>query len=96
MIEAILSVLRAALAALGLLAIPDPAVVGALGTVALVVMAATLLAVAALALVDIGAGRASPVRATRDAALSAPLAQSDPDAAGHVRPRGPDVAASAA
>lgn len=94
--DALWSALRAVLAVVGLLALPDPAVVGAFGTVALVVMVATLLVVAALASIGVDAGRASPIQATRAALLAAPLSQSDPDAAGHVRPRGPDVAASAA
>lgn len=40
--------------------------------------------------------RGSPTHPTRRSELSAPLTQSDPDAAGHVRRRGPGEAAPAA
>lgn len=96
MIEAIGTLLRATLAALGLLALVAPDMSGSLVTVAVVALALTLLAVA---VVTAGTGskrNTSADHPTRRAELVAPLAQSDPDAAGHVRRRGPGRVPAAA
>ena len=75
---------------LGIVAIPDAATVGL--AIALVALATLTIAVA-LSLVPPGEGASPhPLRAID---VSAPLAQSDPDAAGHPRPRAPGVAVAA-
>lgn len=94
MFESIGSVLHLVLVSLGIIASADP------GTV--VVATAMTLAIAAIA-IALHARRG--LRATTGAAVSrprraidvsVPLAQSDPDAAGHARPRAPGLVASAA
>lgn len=97
MIDAIGSVLRVALAAIGLLALADPAATtGSLAAAAVILLAVTVLVVAATAATTATGRGAAPRHPTRRIELSAPLSQSDPDAAGHVRRRGPGQAASAA
>lgn len=74
-------------AALGIIAVPDAA---ALGLAIALVALATLTIVVALSLAPPSASSAPhPLRAID---VSAMLAQSDPDAAGHPRPRAPGVA----
>ncbi|WP_091226973.1 DUF6412 domain-containing protein [Microbacterium sp. 3J1] len=77
-------------AALGVVALPDAAALG----VAIALVALTTLTIAlALSLVPPSARSAPhPLRAIDVSTL---LAQSDPDAAGHPRPRAPGVAVSA-
>ena len=76
-------------ATLGIVAVPDAA---ALGLAIALVALATLTIVVALSLVPPSASSAPhPLRAID---VSAMLAQSDPDAAGHPRPRAPGVAAA--
>lgn len=77
-------------AALGIIAVPDAA---ALGLAIALVALATLTIVVALSLAPPSASSAPhPLRAID---VSAMLAQSDPDAAGHPRPRAPGVAVAA-
>ncbi|MBT2473775.1 hypothetical protein J7E68_04095 [Microbacterium sp. ISL-103] len=76
--------------ALGIVALPDAAAIGV--AIALVALT-TLTLVVALSLVPPTAGSAAhPLRAIDVSTL---LAQSDPDAAGHPRPRAPGVAVPA-
>ena len=76
-------------ATLGIVTVPDAA---ALGLAIALVALATLTIVVALSLVPPSASSAPhPLRAID---VSAMLAQSDPDAAGHPRPRAPGVAAA--
>lgn len=76
----------------GLLATPEPGALGlAIAVVAAVVAVAVVLAVGA----PCRASRSGP-HPRRAIDLSCPLAQSDPDAAGHPRPRAPAFAAAAA
>lgn len=76
-------------ATLGIVAVPDAA---ALGLAIALVALATLTIVVALSLAPPSANSAPhPLRAIDVSAL---LAQSDPDAAGHPRPRAPGVAAA--
>ncbi|MDI9892968.1 DUF6412 domain-containing protein [Microbacterium sp. NPDC016588] len=63
---------------------------------ALALAAAVVLTVAVAVLVFRLLADAPPARPTRPIDPSAPLAQSDPDAAGHPRPRAPGRAAPAA
>lgn len=96
MIDTFVALLRAALAGLGLLTFVDPTDAGTLAAVAVVLLSVAALVVATLtASTPVGA-RGSRAHPTRRAELAAPLAQSDPDAAGHVRRRGPGRAAAAA
>lgn len=95
MIETIAALLRAMLTGLGLIAVLDPVSTGSLVAVAVLVLSVAALVVVALATLyaDPRGPRTHPTRHTE---LTAPLAQSDPDAAGHVRRRGPGLAAAAA
>ncbi|ODT28273.1 MAG: hypothetical protein ABS63_05030 [Microbacterium sp. SCN 70-27] len=95
MIETIAALLRAMLTGLGLIAVLDPVSTGSLVAVAVLVLSVAALVVVALA--TLYAGPSGPrTHPTRHTELTAPLAQSDPDAAGHVRRRGPGLAAAAA
>ena len=95
MIETIAALLRAMLTGLGLIAVLDPASTGSLVAVAVLVLSIAALVVVALA--TLHAGPSGPrTHPTRHTELTAPLAQSDPDAAGHVRRRGPGLAVAAA
>ncbi|MBN9224664.1 MAG: hypothetical protein J0I51_07875 [Microbacterium sp.] len=83
------------LTGLGLIAVLDPVSTGSLVAVAVLVLSVAALVVVALA--TLYAGPSGPrTHPTRHTELTAPLAQSDPDAAGHVRRRGPGLAAAAA
>jgi hypothetical protein len=91
MLDAVNALLLVALSALG--AGPVPSVAGG-------VVAVALVAVSVLALVVVAVGAASaplrrPAHPSRAMAPSRPLAQSDPDASGHPRPRAPGHAAPA-
>lgn len=96
MIDVIADILRGMLAVLGLLALADAAGGGPVLTVAVVAIAALLLAVAVLTATALHRPPGHALHPTRRAELTAPLAQSDPDAAGHVRRRGPGRLAAAA
>lgn len=86
--------LRVVLDVLGLLVAVDPSLSGSALTVALLALAVLTLALLATA-VHAGTRGAAP-HPTRRIELTAPLAQSDPDAAGHVRRRGPGQVTAAA
>lgn len=95
MIETIAALLRAMLTGLGLIAVLDPVSTGSLVAVAVLVLSVAALVVVALA--TLHAGPSGPrTHPTRHTELTAPLAQSDPDAAGHVRRRGPSLVVAAA
>lgn len=96
MIDVVLSAVRLSLATLALVALSDPAALGVAGTVAVIIVSLVALAVATVAVTVPPAERGSRRHPTRDAELTAPLAQSDPDAAGHVRRRGPGAVLAAA
>ncbi len=78
------SVLSVVLAALGLVSVPDAAALGL--AIALVAVTALVVAVALSIRPASGTRAPHPWRAIDASAL---LAQSDPDAAGHPRPRAP-------
>jgi hypothetical protein len=96
MIDAIIALLRATLATIGVLALADPSTSAPLVTTVVVALAIALLVVAMIAARADARRRPSVAHPTRRIELVAPLAQSDPDAAGHVRRRGPGQAATAA
>lgn len=85
------SLLVMTLASLGLLAVPDLAGIGAV-----VVLAAAITLVALVVWALPGAAHRLPGHPSRAIDVSTLLSQSDPDAAGHPRPRAPQSAASAA
>jgi predicted membrane metal-binding protein len=87
-------ILRFVLVAVGLIASVDPSMSGSALTAALLALTALTLALLATALY--AATRGSTPHPTRRIELTAPLAQSDPDAAGHVRRRGPGQVTAAA
>lgn len=93
MSESIGVVLRLLLEVLGATALPEPS---ALAFAAAAVAAVALVALA-LARVDLPASAVgSSAHPERAIDVSVQLAQSDPDAPGHARPRAPGLAASAA
>jgi hypothetical protein len=94
-IESLISGLPLALSTLGMLTSSDAGTLGALG-VALALVSGALLLASILALDVPDPGASSPVHPARAIDLSSPLSQSDPDAAGHSRPRAPGIAAPAA
>ena len=96
MIDIIAGILRALLAAAGLLALADPTASGSLAVVTVVALAVAMLVVAVIAHAAHSHTRGAAAHPTRRSELRAPLAQSDPDAAGHVRRRGPGRAFAAA
>jgi hypothetical protein len=77
-------------AALGLVTMPDAAALGL--AIALLAVTALTLAVVLSVRPVVGADEPHPLRAIDAGTL---LAQSDPDAAGHPRPRAPGVATAA-
>jgi hypothetical protein len=94
-IESLISGLQLVLSTLGMLTSSDVGTLGALGVALALVSGAVLLA--SMIALDVPAGGASsPVHPARAIDLSSPLSQSDPDAAGHPRPRAPGIAATAA
>jgi hypothetical protein len=94
-IESLISGLQLVLSTLGVLAPSDVGALGALG-VAVALVSATIVLAAIIALTVPDAGASSPVHPARAIDLSSPLSQSDPDAAGHSRPRAPGIAVPAA
>lgn len=92
MLDGIFGALHVLLALAGLVGVADGSTLAL--TVALIALA---LAVAVLRGID-ASTRATRTRAhpRRAMDLSSPLSQSDPDAAGHARPRAPGLAAPAA
>ncbi len=91
MIDRIVDFLRFVI---GLIVAVDPSTSGSALTMALLALAVLTLAVLATALH--ATTRGSTPHPTRRIELTAPLAQSDPDAPGHVRRRGPGQATAAA
>lgn len=96
MIDALSSFVRLFVSTVGLVALPDAAALGVAGAVALVVVSVVALVIATIGAVVPGATGSPRRHPTRDSELTAPLTQSDPDAAGHVRRRGPGAVLSAA
>lgn len=97
MLGSLTSHLTVLLSALGLAGTVD-VTTGASGAVAItvVLIAAALVVPAAIAARAPAAGRTSPPHPRRAIDASALVAQSDPDAPGHPRPRAPQSAAPAA
>ncbi|MET0811597.1 MAG: DUF6412 domain-containing protein [Microbacterium sp.] len=77
------------------LAAPGATSLGSLG-IAIALVAATVVVAAILAVAVPHAESTSPAHPARAIDVSSPLAQSDPDASGHPRPRAPGIAVSAA
>ncbi|MFI8631417.1 DUF6412 domain-containing protein [Microbacterium sp. NPDC077663] len=94
MIDTIFNALRVVFEVFGILITVDPSLSGSGLTIALLALVATTLALLATALH--AAARGSAPHPTRRIELVAPLAQSDPDAPGHVRRRGPGQVTAAA
>ncbi|MFG6444071.1 DUF6412 domain-containing protein [Microbacterium sp. P06] len=92
MFETITSTMHLLLSVLGLVGTPDPSAIG----VAVAVIAVGLLALSTVSTALPGTGDVSAPHPRRAIDISTPLSQSDPDAAGHPRPRAPQSAASAA
>ncbi|WP_022878236.1 DUF6412 domain-containing protein [Microbacterium sp. B19] len=95
MIASFLSALNLLLVATELALVPDGGSSPA-PLLALALAAAVVLTVAIAVVVFRLLSGSPPTMATRPIDPSAPLAQSDPDAAGHPRPRAPGRAAAAA
>lgn len=87
-------VYRFVLEVLGLIVAFDPSTSGSALTGALLALAVLTLTLLATALH--AATRGAAPHPTRRIELTAPLAQSDPDAPGHVRRRGPNQVTAAA
>lgn len=92
MADGIEQLLQLILSALGLVAMPDLASLDLAGlTLAVALLAVTAL-VAAIVLGIVPTGKGSAPHPLRAIGASVLLAQSDPDADGHPRPRAPGVA----
>ncbi|WP_065570064.1 DUF6412 domain-containing protein [Microbacterium oleivorans] len=94
MIYAIVPFLRVVIEVLGRIVAVDPSMSAPALTVALLALAVLTLALLATALY--AASRGSAPHPTRRIELTTPLAQSDPDAPGHIRRRGPSRVTAAA
>ncbi len=95
MVASVLTALNLLLVATELALVPDAGSAPA-PLLALALAAAVVVAVAIAVIVFRLSAGPPPIRATRPIDPSAALAQSDPDAAGHPRPRAPGRAAPAA
>ncbi|WP_439593384.1 DUF6412 domain-containing protein [Microbacterium sp.] len=95
MFDSLNAALHLLLATVHLAATPDVAAFGALG-IAIALVAATVVVATILAVAVPHTESASPAHPARAIDVSSPLAQSDPDASGHPRPRAPGSAVSAA
>lgn len=96
MIDALMTWLALVVATLGLAT--GGAVAGgttAALAVSLALIAASVVLLAVVAMTHPASGGASPPHPRRAIDVSSPLAQSDPDAAGHPRPRAPQSVAPA-
>lgn len=93
MLDTISALLQLMLAALGVAVLPPGAMTGGMLGIALLVAVAVL--AIALAVVTPLFGIRSTPHPRRAIDVSTVLAQSDPDAAGHPRPRAPGVAPAA-
>lgn len=85
---------RVVLEVLGLIVAVDPSMSGSSLTIALLTLTALTLALLATAIHS--ASRGATPHPTRRIELTAPLEQSDPDAPGHIRRRGPGQVTAAA
>ncbi len=94
MVDTIVGFLRVVFEVVGRLVAVDPSASGSALTVALLALAVLTLALFATA-VHAGTRGAAP-HPTRRIELTATLAQSDPDAPGHIRRRGPGQVTAAA
>ncbi|GAA2885700.1 MULTISPECIES: DUF6412 domain-containing protein [Microbacterium] len=94
MIDAIRMLLHALLVALGAVPLPDALTAGGVLGIAAILVAATVLVIALAVLMPRFGIRSAP-HPRRAIDVSTLLAQSDPDAAGHPRPRAPGVAPAA-
>ncbi|MBD8012265.1 DUF6412 domain-containing protein [Microbacterium sp. NPDC077391] len=94
MIDAIGTLLRTLLVALGAVPLPPGLTAGGMLGIAAILVAATVLAIA-LALLTPRFGVRSAPYPRRAIGASVLLAQSDPDADGHPRPRAPGAAPAA-
>jgi len=94
MIESINALLQLMLTALGVVPLPSGLDAGGMLGVAAVLFAVAVIAIAITAVAPFFGIRSTP-HPRRGVDVSAPLTQSDPDAAGHPRPRAPGVAPAA-
>ncbi len=96
MLDTLLAPLHLLLAVVGVAdAVASGGMAGAI-VITIATLTAAVLVLAALRVVPTAAHGPSPSRPRRTIDISCLLAQSDPDAAGHPRPRAPQAAASAA
>lgn len=94
MTETIATLLQLMLTALGVMPLPSGPDAGGMLSLAVVLVSVAMIALAAALVAPlVGIGSAPHPRRAIDA--SARLTQSDPDAAGHPRPRAPGVAPAA-
>ena len=91
MIDAIGMILRALLVALGAVPLPDGLAAGGMLGIAAVLVATTVLVIVLAVLMPRFGIRSAP-HPRRAISVSALVAQSDPDADGHPRPRAPEIA----
>lgn len=94
MIETINALLQLMLTALGIAPLPTGLEAGGLLGIAAVLVAVAVIAVAVMVVAPLFGIRSAP-HPRRAIDVSALLTQSDPDAAGHPRPRAPGVAPAA-
>lgn len=94
MIESIGALLQLMLTALGVVPLPSDAAAGGMLGIAAVLVALAVIALAVALVAPLFGVRSVP-HPRRAIDVSALLAQSDPDAAGHPRPRAPGVASAA-
>lgn len=95
MIDALLTALHAIAAAVGLMG-PDIAQAGSWIAVAAAVASLAVVIIASVTSASAGSGRFSRIHPTRTDVQHASVAQSDPDAPGHILRRGPGRAIAAA
>lgn len=93
MIESINALLQLLLTALGVVPLPSGLDAGGVLGIAAVLVAVTVIAIAVALVAPLFGIRSTP-HPRRAIDVSTLLAQSDPDAAGHPRPRAPGVASA--
>lgn len=99
MLDSLLGMLQLLIVVLGAAGSTETAAFGGIAgalAITIVTLSTAAILLAALAMAHIAPRRASPPDPRRAIDVSCLLAQSDPDAAGHARPRAPQSAASAA
>ncbi len=94
MIDMILSWIAVVLGTIGFAGTADAGATGTI-TIALALLAASVVLLTLVAMTHPAPGGASPPHPRRAIDVSSLLAQSDPDAAGHPRPRAPQSVATA-